>query len=116
MNNKKEARDRALPFMTWQEETTMNDTSKVLVKAGESVAPTSVHRFDAFQAIRERAYFIWEREGRPPGRATTNWLEAEAEIKQDYNDVGGFVRSWADVVAVGHRTQDQVSALAALDY
>ena len=95
----------------------MNDTSRVPVKTSKSVAPTPWHPFYAFrQAIQERAYFIWEREGRPPGRATTNWLEAEAEIKQDYNDVGGFVRSWADVVAVGHRTQDQVSALAALDY
>ena len=97
----------------------MNDPGKVLVKTGRSVAPTSVprHPYDAFrQAIRERAYFIWEREGRPPGRAITNWLEAETEIKQDYNDVGGFVRSWADVVAVGHRTQDQLSALAELGY
>jgi hypothetical protein len=115
MNNKKEARDRALPFMTWQEETTMNGPSKVLVKTGKSTAPTSWHPFEASQqAIRERAYFIWEREGRPPGRAIANWLEAEAEI--NYNDVDGFVRSWADVVAVGYRTQDQLRALAALDY
>jgi len=56
------------------------------------------------QAIRERAYFLWEREGRPLGRDIANWLAAQAEIKQDYNDVGGFVRCWADVVAAGHRT------------
>jgi hypothetical protein len=87
----------------------MNDTSKVLVETGMSVAPTSVlwHPLDPFrQAIRGRAYFIWERERRPPGRDIANWLEAEAEIKQDYNDVGGFVRSRADLVAAGHRTQD----------
>jgi hypothetical protein len=86
----------------------MNDPSKVLVKTGKSTAPTPWHPFEASQhAIRERAYFIWEREGRPPGRDIANWLEAEAEIKQDYNDVGGVVRSWADVlVAVGHRPQD----------
>ena len=86
----------------------MNDTDKGLVKTGNSVAPTSVpwHPFDALrQATRERAYFIWEREGRPPGRDIANWLQAEAEIKQEHNDVGGFVRSWADVVAAGHRTQ-----------
>ncbi len=28
--------------------------------------------------IRERAYFIWEREGRPDGRAQDHWLQAVA--------------------------------------
>ena len=30
--------------------------------------------------IRERAYAIWEREGRPDGRSLAHWLKAEAEI------------------------------------
>ena len=30
-------------------------------------------------AIRERAYFIWEREGRPKGRAHDHWLSATIE-------------------------------------
>jgi Protein of unknown function (DUF2934) len=58
------------------------------------------------QAIRERAYFIWEYEGRPKGHAIANWLEAEAEIRQEFNDVGGPVRSWADVVAASQRIQN----------
>jgi hypothetical protein len=32
------------------------------------------------QAIRERAYAIWEEEGRPDGRDREHWLRAEAEI------------------------------------
>jgi Protein of unknown function (DUF2934) len=32
------------------------------------------------QAIRERAYAIWEEEGRPEGRHLDHWLRAEAEI------------------------------------
>jgi Protein of unknown function (DUF2934) len=32
------------------------------------------------QAIRERAYAIWEEEGRPDGRDQDHWLRAEAEI------------------------------------
>jgi hypothetical protein len=32
------------------------------------------------QAIRERAYVIWEEEGRPEGRHLDHWLRAEAEI------------------------------------
>jgi hypothetical protein len=32
------------------------------------------------QRIRERAYAIWESEGRPAGRAEAHWLQAEAEI------------------------------------
>ena len=30
--------------------------------------------------IRERAHVIWEREGRPEGRATAHWQMAAAEI------------------------------------
>jgi hypothetical protein len=31
------------------------------------------------RAVRERAYFIWEREGRPQGRADAHWLAARVE-------------------------------------
>jgi hypothetical protein len=31
-------------------------------------------------AIAERAYAIWEAEGRPAGAAVRNWLQAEEEI------------------------------------
>jgi Protein of unknown function (DUF2934) len=31
------------------------------------------------QAVRERAYFIWEQEGRPEGRAQYHWLSAVVE-------------------------------------
>ena len=31
------------------------------------------------QAIRERAYLIWEREGRPHGRADDHWRYATVE-------------------------------------
>ena len=30
--------------------------------------------------IRERAYAIWEQEGRPDGSSLDHWLQAEAEI------------------------------------
>jgi hypothetical protein len=30
-------------------------------------------------AVRERAYFIWEREGRPEGRAHDHWRYATVE-------------------------------------
>ncbi len=32
------------------------------------------------QVIRERAYALWEAEGRPDGKAVEHWLRAEAEI------------------------------------
>ncbi|MGC2412021.1 MAG: DUF2934 domain-containing protein [Stellaceae bacterium] len=32
------------------------------------------------QRTRERAYEIWERAGRPEGKASEHWLQAEAEI------------------------------------
>jgi len=33
--------------------------------------------------IRERAYHIWEREGRPHGRALNHWLEAQTVVGID---------------------------------
>jgi len=39
--------------------------------------------------IRERAYQIWEREGRPHGKSVEHWLQAEAEIaagEQELNE------------------------------
>ena len=32
-------------------------------------------------AIREAAYYIWEHEGRPQGRALEHWLRAMAKIE-----------------------------------
>ena len=32
------------------------------------------------QTVRERAYAIWEREGRPEGRAEQHWRMAEQEL------------------------------------
>ena len=33
--------------------------------------------------IREAAYFIWEREGRPAGRALDHWVHAIIETRGD---------------------------------
>ena len=41
------------------------------------------------QAIRERAYVIWEREGRPADRSLHHWLQAESEIGPE--QVVGFM-------------------------
>jgi hypothetical protein len=32
------------------------------------------------RAIRQRAYHIWDQEGRPDGRERAHWARAEAEI------------------------------------
>jgi hypothetical protein len=32
------------------------------------------------QAIRERAYVLWEQDGRPEGQSLAHWSQAEAEI------------------------------------
>jgi hypothetical protein len=36
-----------------------------------------------YDEIAKRAFEIWEREGRPPGRDLEHWLAAEAELRQD---------------------------------
>jgi hypothetical protein len=35
------------------------------------------------QEIETLAYHLWEREGRPPGRALANWLKAERLLSDD---------------------------------
>lgn len=34
------------------------------------------------KAVRERAYAIWEEEGRPEGRHLDHWVRAEAEVNR----------------------------------
>jgi hypothetical protein len=37
------------------------------------------HKFQKEQSVRDRAYFIWEQEGRPDGRAYDHWDRAIRE-------------------------------------
>lgn len=41
------------------------------------------------QRISERAYALWEREGRPEDRAEYYWHVAEAEIDQEMTELAG---------------------------
>lgn len=34
-------------------------------------------------AVRDRAYFLWEQAGRPPGREHEFWAQASREIEGD---------------------------------
>jgi Protein of unknown function (DUF2934) len=38
-----------------------------------------MQELDEEKAIRERAYFLWESEGRPEGRALDHWRRAATE-------------------------------------
>jgi hypothetical protein len=38
---------------------------------------------DRIQQIRERAYQIWESEGRPEGNSTEHWYAAERELQEN---------------------------------
>ena len=42
-------------------------------------------------SVRERAYYIWEGEGRVFGRAEAHWLQAEAELRQSVTTVEAAV-------------------------
>jgi hypothetical protein len=39
------------------------------------------------QRVRERAYEIWQRTGRPEGEAVKHWLQAEAETPAEETGV-----------------------------
>ena len=52
------------------------------------------------EAIRERAYFIWEREGRPDGRAQEHWLAATfEECSEERGHDDGFMEDEEKVLA-----------------
>jgi hypothetical protein len=36
------------------------------------------------QAIRQRSYEIWQREGCPDGKADDHWLQAKAELEAEH--------------------------------
>ncbi len=44
---------------------------------------------DREQKIRERAYEIWDREGRPLSRELEHWMQAQREIDQGEGEIGG---------------------------
>jgi len=48
------------------------------------------------QAIRERAYAIWEEEGRPDRKEAQHWLRAEAEITSSRDNVDAQGRAASD--------------------
>jgi Protein of unknown function (DUF2934) len=54
-------------------------------------------------AIRKRAYFIWEGEGRPQGKHLAHWLRAESEIVQqgkiEMGALPALLRRLADATA-----------------
>jgi len=67
--------------------TTLGDAGQRISEASiESLARINLHIADGLmrsqrnRLIRDRAYQIWEDQGRPEGREVENWLQAEQEI------------------------------------
>jgi hypothetical protein len=54
-----------------------------LAPVGDEVAPDSETKQALEQSVRDRAYFLWEREGRPEGRADEFWHRALDEHLQE---------------------------------
>jgi hypothetical protein len=63
-----------------QELATSTATSPQTEPEVQAAISSSEGQSDREQAIRERAYAIWEEEGRPEGQHLQHWLRAEAEI------------------------------------
>ena len=56
----------------------------------EAAISSGEGQFDREQAIRERAYAIWEEEGRPGGQHLNHWFRAEAEINSAAEQAEGL--------------------------
>lgn len=57
-------------------------------------------------AVQERSYLIWEREGRPHGRDVDFWLLAEAELRAER--AGAIVE--LDIVALNRKVSEATAA------
>jgi hypothetical protein len=55
----------------------LSPSAEVLQGKGQDTTPTMAHEPE--HRLRERAYFLWEREGRPEGRAQEFWERAHRE-------------------------------------
>ncbi len=51
----------------------------------ENTATGTIFHLLSEDAIRERAYEIYERRGRQDGRAEEDWFEAESELRNEAN-------------------------------
>ncbi len=52
-------------------------------KSAATNAATELIRTDSIEnMIRERAYYLWEGEGKPHGRETEHWQRAQADIER----------------------------------
>jgi Protein of unknown function (DUF2934) len=69
---------------------------------------------DSEQAIRERAYLIWEREGRPEGRAADHWRRATIEGSGDEHERLDGPMADEEKILVG-RTDVNIPALLTKD-
>jgi hypothetical protein len=68
---------------------------------------------DSEQAIRERAYLIWEREGRPEGRAADHWRRATIGSGNEHERLDGPMED-EEKILVG-RTDVNIPALLTKD-
>jgi hypothetical protein len=50
------------------------------------------------EAIRQRSYAIWEREGRPNGKAAEHWHRAKAELELERATVQVGITDWTVIV------------------
>lgn len=48
------------------------------------------------QRVRERAYELWERAGRPEGMSAQHWAQAEAEISAEEQGLDEEIKREAD--------------------
>lgn len=49
-------------------------------------------------AIRQRSHAIWEREGRPEGKALEHWLRAKVELERELSNALSVPTDWTVTV------------------
>jgi hypothetical protein len=85
-----------------------NQAAEAIYKFRKLLVKESEMQGEHEQAIHERAYALWEQDGRPHGRDLEHWLRAVAEISGEANvGVTGIVgRSPAETVTKPRGSSD----------
>jgi hypothetical protein len=69
--------------------TELNSKAKTIVKAppAPKASLSSKNRIETteipVELIQQRAYYIWESQGRPEGKDQENWIQAEKELRRE---------------------------------
>jgi Protein of unknown function (DUF2934) len=77
-----------------EREVAMSDATQKVRKSKRRSRPVQSKQYGPEQAVhnieeivRQRAYYLWEREGKPEGREAEHWDRAQSEVRRELQQI-----------------------------